>query len=359
MSESPPGAASIRRHLRRHRRRLPRPLQASLAIGLGLVAVYALVQLVLQLTHPVLANDLLRLFFLTMLAGREPALFAVYQTSHPVPVLWAAAMAIVDDLATLFLAAPLTWLIVDRLRRFSAFDALLRSFERALRGHRAAVDRWGVFALALFLWLPGWGTGPSMSVAMGILAGIPTARLLAAIAVSDAAVSLFWAISLAGAAEATPDQGVWEFLPLLVIALLMIAALATALKQRRHRFVLDYPSHATHLVQSGRLAAWGFEDHGDGLRLDARRLEAAGGPPAHQLAQCHWAGELLLLPSMTPPWAGRLAALGVTGIRDLALVPPTILREAMGLDNGPSPPVEAWIEQARHLVPVLAAIRHA
>jgi len=68
------------------------------------------------------------------------------------------------------------------------------------------------------------------------------------------------------------------------------------------------------------------------------------------LAQCHWAGELLLLPSMTPPWAGRLAALGVTGVHDLARLPEPLLREAMGIeDPGARVPIQAWLAEARAL----------
>lgn len=356
MRQPVPGAAVLRRYLGSHRGLMPRGQRASLWIGVGLVALYAAVQLVLQATSPVLADDLLRLFLLTMVAGREPALFAVYQTSHPVPVAWAAGMAIVDDLATLFLAAPLAWLVVDRLRRFSPFDALLRSFEHALNDHRAAVDRWGVLALALFLWLPGWGTGPSMSVAMGVLAGIPTFRLLASLSASCIGVNLFWALSLAGAAEATPDRGLWEFLPIAVIVALLAVAAALALRHRHRRFFLEYPADAGRdALQASRLAAWGFERRGDVLVLDARRLEAAGGPSSRRLAQCHWAGELLLLPSMTPPWAGRLAALGVTGIRDLALLPPALLTAAMGIEaSTPTAPVTAWVAEARLIRPAAA-----
>lgn len=327
---------------------MPRAQRISLGLGLSLVGLYLTVQLVLQATSPVLANDLLRLFVLTMVAGREPALFAVYQTSHPVPVPWAAAMAILDDLATLFLAAPLAWLVVDRLRRFRPFDSLLRSFERSLSGRRAAVDRWGVLALALFLWLPGWGTGPSLSVSMGVLAGIPAARLLAALAASCAGVNLFWATSLAGAAGAAPDDGPWEFLPVAVIGAMVALGLVGVLRQRHRRFLLEYPvPPSDDAAHAARLAAWGFERRGPVLQLDARRLEAAGGPPARQLARCHWAGELLLLPSMTPPWAGRLAALGVTGVQDLALLPESLLRAAMGVEGAAERvPVDAWLAEA-------------
>ncbi len=330
---------------------MPPSQRLSLGLGVSLVALYVTVQLVLQATSPVLAGDLLRLFALTIVAGREPALFAVYQTSHPVPVAWAAAMAIIDDLATLFLAAPLAWLMVDRLRRFWPFDSLLRSFEHSLAGHRAAVDRWGVLALALFLWLPGWGTGPSMSVAMGILAGIPAARLFPALAVSCAGVNLFWAVSLAGAAEAAPDNGLWEYVPLAVIGILVGLAALGAIRHRHRRFILEYPAHAWNdAAHATRLSAWGFELRGPVLQLDARRLEAAGGPPSRQLARCHWAGELLLLPSMTPPWAGRLAALGVTGVQDLALLPEPLLREAMGVeDRSAGVPIQAWLAEARAL----------
>lgn len=371
MSAPAPGARALQRHLRRHRTRMPRAFRASLAVGLGLVAAYALVQLALQATDPALARGLLRLFLLTVVAGREPALFDAYQAEPPVPLAWASAMALLDDWATLFLAAPLAWLLVDRLRRVPALDALLRSFEHALNAHRAAVDRWGVAALAAFLWLPGWGTGPSLSVAMGVLAGIPTVRLLVALAASCAGVNLFWAVTLAGAAEAAPDRGAWDALPLALVGLLAAAGLVAALRQRHRRFVLEYP------VPPGgappRLAAWGFERRGGVLRLDARRLEAAGGPSARHLAASHWAGELLLLPSMTPAWAGRLAALRVTGVHDLALLPPALLAGAMGMDMGmgPSagtgtgpgsgarseegggpgaPPVRRWVEEAQALL---------
>jgi len=51
---------------------------------------------------------------------------------------------------------------------------------------------------------------------------------------------------------------------------------------------------------------------------------------------------------MTPPWAGRLAVLGVTGIQDLALLPVPFLREAMGV-GGPAAeiPVHSWVTEAQ------------
>lgn len=348
----PPGARALRRYLRAHRPLLPVAHRWSLVIGLALVAAYGCVQVALQWIDPALARGLWQLLVLTMVAGREPALFAAYQGSPPVPVAWAVVMATIDDLATLFLAAPLAWLAMQRLRRLAAFDALLRSFEHALNDHRAAVDRWGTLALAGFLWLPGWGTGPSMSVAMGVLAGLPTRRLLLVLTASCTAVSTFWAVTLAGAAEATPDRGWWQFLPLIVIAVLVALAVATSLRQRQRRFTLEYPVPAGgDLRQNARLAAWGFEERRGRLLLDARALAAAGGPSPRRLSLSHWAGELLLLPSMTPPWAGRLAALGVTGIRDLALLPAPMLRQALGVSGPNTPPldapIEAWLEEAR------------
>lgn len=342
----PPGGRAVERYLRAHRAAMPRAFRASLFLGIGLVVLYLALQAILQVTSPTLAGDLLRLFFLTMVAGREPALFAVYQGSHPVPVAWAASIAIVDDLATLFLAAPFAWLVVTRLRRIPAFDGLLRSFEHALNDHRATVDRWGTLALAAFLWLPGWGTGPSMSVAMGVLAGIRTARLLTALAFSCVGVNLFWAISLAGAAEAVPDQGLWEFLPLAIVLILVVLAIVTARRNHHRRFILEYPA-AWADVGHARLAAWGFESHGDVVRLDARRLAPQTGLFAADVAHAHWAGELLLLPSMTPDWAGRLATLGVTGIRDLAILPADLLRQALGEPSEPH--IGSWIREARSL----------
>lgn len=350
-------AAAVRSYLRRHRSTVPRPYVVSFFLGLALAAVYVVIQVVLHATDPVLARDLLRLLALTYVAGREPALFAVYHTSHPVPIAWAAAMSSLDDVATLLLSVPAIWFMVDRLRRFPIVDSYLRSLERALHRRRAALDRWGLLGFAAFLWLPGWGTGPTVSGGMGVLAGLKPARLLVALSVSAVCVNTFWAILLSAPAQAAPRSGWWEWLPLAIITALVALAMVSAVRHHRHRFLLEYdqppelvPGHAAALVHRGFQAKDGV------LVLDAHRLEAIGGPSARHLALSHWAGDLLLLPSMEATWAGRLAELGVTGVRDLALLPPELVARAVGLADAPSAELAAqWHREASSLVSAQAA----
>jgi uncharacterized membrane protein len=348
-------AAAVRAYLRRHRSTVPRPYVVSFLLGLALALAYVVIQVVLHVTDPVLARDLLRLLALTYVAGREPALFAVYHTSHPVPVAWAAAMSSLDDVATLLLSVPAIWFMVDRLRRFPLVDAYLRSLERALHRRRAALDRWGLLAFAAFLWLPGWGTGPTVSGGMGVLAGLKPARLIAALSVSAVCVNTFWAILLSGPAQAAPRGGWWEWLPLAIIAALVAAALVSAFRHHRRRFLLEYdrppelvPGHAAALLRRG------FQEKDGVLVLDARRLAASGGPSSRHLALSHWAGELLLLPSMDASSAHRLAGLGVTGVRDLALLPPDLVARSAS-DASSAALAARWHREARELAAAQAA----
>jgi uncharacterized membrane protein len=324
----------VRAYLRKHRGAVPRVYKLAFAGGLAIAVAYIALQVALRWVDPVLANDLLRLLALTYIAGREPALFAVYHTDHPVPVAWAALMASLDDVATLLISVPAIWFMVDRLRRWPAVDAYLRSLERALHGHRRALDRWGVLAFAGFLWLPGWGTGPTVSGGVGVLAGLRPRRLLAALSVSAVGVNVFWAVALSGPAQAVPRGGWWDWIPLAVIAVLVCLAVLSAVRHHRNRHRLEYDRPAgMDARHASVLARRGFEEHGAVLVLDAHGLAARGGPPAHRLAWCHWAGELMLLPSVEPIWAGRLAALGITGLRDLALLPPELVSSTLGIHD--------------------------
>jgi uncharacterized membrane protein len=275
-------------------------------------------------------------------------MLSAYAPPEPASAAWVTAAASLDDIATLFLAAALVWYAFERLRAVRIVDSFLRSVDAALRTRRKAFERWGTLALALFLWLPGIGTGPVLSAGMGVVGGIRLRRLLPALSVSALAVNAFWAYSIAGTVQLLPDAGVVELLaPLLIAVLALLLAFGLWRQSRRPPIIRFEALTERTFADAVRLTSLGYSQIGRTFRVDARDLARHTGLDPGRVAEVHWAARLLLLPSMRPEMAGRLASLGVSGRRDLLLLSGDTLAEALDLppDTGPAL-VARWKQEA-------------
>lgn len=344
----------LRKRLRRRRLAAPPDVRWALSTGALLFLLYGGALLWLLLVDPLLGAAMLRLFFVTFIAGREAAMLSAYEPPDPAPAAWVAGMAALDDMATLFVAAAALWYGIERLRDVPALDGFVRLVDGALRRHRKAFDKWGTLALAAFLWLPGIGTGPVLSVGIGILGGIPLRRLLPALSVSAVAVNLFWAYTIEGTTRLFPDQRQLVPLTWAVASVVIIFAVWGLWRHRKARYLLQFEALPERTFSdSVRLSSLGFRQNGRTFMVDSRDVAARTGLDAKRVAECHWASRLLLLPTMPPEMAGKLATAGITGRRDLVLVPTHLACLALGSsDAETAAKVEQWKIEAKEQMAV-------
>ena len=109
--------------------------------GFLLTALYAALYFVVRSVDGAVAGNMLRMYGLTIVAGRETAMFdALNRGMEPV---WVYGLSVIDDVGSLLLALPFTWLVVRYLRRVAAIRGGLSHFEKQALLHREWVHRWG------------------------------------------------------------------------------------------------------------------------------------------------------------------------------------------------------------------------
>ncbi|HEX9815755.1 MAG TPA: hypothetical protein VGB18_02135, partial [Candidatus Thermoplasmatota archaeon] len=232
----------IRDYLRRHRPRFPPILRVVLLAGLAYVVTYLCLLAYLYATDRALFEDMVRLYVLTLVAGREPAMLAVYQPPTPVPLPWMLAVSILDDVGTLLLTLPWVWYAHQRLRGVGWLQSWFIGLEKTALQHRRWIRRWGLLGLAAFYWIPGLGSGVLAIVVMGVITHIPLHRLVPTLVVSAAGVATFWAFALHGAIDTLPS-GPAEYLPTAILAIVIVLG-AIAVARRRHTahvLLLEWP----------------------------------------------------------------------------------------------------------------------
>lgn len=296
------------------RRRIPRAIQACAAVCVVLFVGYGLLYLTLRATDPDLARAMLRLFGLTIVAGRETALFDAERNGMPLGM--AIGLSIVDDLATLLLNITLVWFLVATLQRASHARRILARIETQALRRRHWVHRWGLLGLAVFYLVPGFGSGPAVAAALGVLARIPIARLALVLGCGVALVDLLWAVGVSFPARATADLAWLDWLPAIVVAVLGALSLVGLWRDRRHRghVLLDWQPDCTPGHRDA-LATWGITLVDGLVDADLPRVAAATGLP-RKLAL--YAAELLVLEGLQPAQAAALVRAGVRGLRDAA-----------------------------------------
>lgn len=334
-----PAIARLRAHLARHRRTLPGALRWSLWLGAGMTTLYGAILLALFVFHPPLFRKMVTFLVLTVFSGREPAMLMAYQGSFPAPVAWVIVTSIVNDLGALLVVVPLFWLALERLRQRPLIGGLLLSLEKTAFEHRRFIDRWGLIGLVLFAWTPAYGGGILTAGILGVLARVPVKRLLVALSVAIVGIISFWGFVLRYASELLPSEGAWKLLPFFIVGAFVSLSLVAGLRARRSRKILLLEKlgvlEPEHLA---RLNSVGISDAADVLRVNCEVLGSRLGLPAGPLTQCRIISGLLLLPSLSARHAKQLNAVGIESIRDVAITPPTVIRDALEeLEPVPSP----------------------
>ncbi len=312
------------------------------AVACAILAVtYSGVYAFYRATDPAMAQAMLRLFGLTIATGRETALFDAQRNGMPLAL--SIVLSVVDDLMTLLFNIVLVWLLVTTLDRTLAGRRLVARVQTQALRRRRWVQRWGLLGLAVFYMLPGFGSGPAVAAGIGVLARIPAGRLALALGTGVAIVDVLWAVGVYYPANAFPDLAWLDWVPLIVLALL-VGLTGYGLWRDRHNWgvaLLDWDPRSSSAHEAA-MGAWGLR-RVDGL-VEARlaQVAAATGLPR---SRALFAADLLLLEGMRPDMAAGLVNGGVRGLADLVRASSASLEELVGPFGVPAATVQAWQDQ--------------
>jgi uncharacterized membrane protein len=237
---------------------------------------------------------------------------------------------VLDDLITLALALPLFWLGIERLRGTPFVGGIVLSLEKTAVEKRAFLRRWGLYGLVAFVWMPGMGAGVTLAAAIGLVSKIPLRRLTIALALGSAAVNAFWAIGLYYTENLIPTEGPWSYIPVALVAVLVIIAVVFGLLQRRRRHL--FPIVKVQVLEDEhveRLQQVGISDGIDLLYTNRRILSARLGINPDSLGRLRSVAELSMLRTVLPRQAEMLTEVGVTSIRELSVAPPALVADAL------------------------------
>jgi hypothetical protein len=325
-----PAQAALRARVLHDRRRFPRVLRNLLWAALGL-AVFALaLGVVLFVLDRHTLGVVAGMLGLTFAVGREAAILNAYGQDPAFGATWIAVAAVLEDLITLFLALPLFWLGIERLRGAPVLGGIILSLEKTAVEKRGFLRKWGLYGLVAFVWVPGIGAGVTLAAAMGLVSKIPLRRLTVALALGSAAVNVFWAVGLYYTSSLIPREGPWSYLPLVLVGVLAVLAVVFGLKQRRKRHL--FPIVKVQVLEdehADRLLAVGITDGIDLLYANRTTLAHKLGIKPTSLGRLRSVAELSMMKTVSPRHAEMLTEVGVTSIRELSVAPPELVADAI------------------------------
>lgn len=285
--------------------------------GLALTAGYVALYLLVRSFDPDRAAAMLRMYGLTIAAGRETAMFDALHRG--LPPLWVYGLSVIDDLGSLLLALPFAWLVVRGLKRLHALRWAIARLEKQALLHRRWVQRWGLGGLGALYFLPGFGAGVPMTVVLGVLARIPFGTLVLFFGIAVPIVDGLWALALTGVVRIVPDAPWVDWIPLTVIALAVLGTLVGLWRGRaeRHVALLDWPIEPSKET-AARLRATGITSQDGLVRADLDALRERLGNEERRMGNLLAVSEFLLLEGMDEASAVALMRAGVGGLEDLA-----------------------------------------
>lgn len=324
---------------------LPRPIRRCAYGGAALTVAYAGIYAILVIVGSPDAGRMLRMYALTMAAGREAALFDALHQGMSLPR--AIGFSVLDDIGTLLLTIVVVWTLYRGLRRVPVVQWFVLRLETQALRKRAWIRRWGLLGLGLFFFLPGLGSGVLAACLLGFLARIPVVRMLVALGAASIAVDAGWAIALVAPARAAAVGSWVDWLPFVVLGLALTTACLGTLRDivGARPILMELPFEPS-VAQQSRMGEWGLHANGGLLSVDAAHL-------ARVLGMGRWSGdvvgasELLVLDGMRLDWCRGLLKGGVHGWSGIAREPAVVLIQKA--DTAPPPSLgqtTAWQEHA-------------
>ena len=344
----------LRTYLKENRPPLAPILRFSLVLSAACVAAMAFTLGLAFFLDTYTGLQVLEFVGITTVSGPQSATLFVFAQQPPLHMGWVVAMSTLNMAATLFLIVPLAWRGFERLRDASFVGALVRSAERFSVKHRKFLARWGLIGLVLVTLAPVQGGGVLGAGILGVLLRIPVTRLLVTVAISGALLNLAWTVFIYYSAQALPSDGVFQYLPYAVIAAIVVAGLVASWRGHRRRFQFQVETiPGTPAAQQAKLNSVGIVEEDYVLRADLREVCKDLGIPETDLVRARNTAELLRLDNLPPKAGERLTAAGIVSIREVALAPPELVRDALaeiGGDGFKVPAlaeIEEWRTEAR------------
>ncbi len=334
---------------RGHLAGVPRTVRFAALLGVAATGAYVATYLAVRALDPDRAAAMLRMYFVTIAAGRETAMFDAMHGG--LPPTWTFVLSVLDDVGSLMIALAVAWIALSAIKAWPAARWAFAHLEKQAILHRPTVQRLGLGGLALLYYLPGFGAGVPLTALLAVLSRIPMRRLVPFFVIGTLLIDGGWTILLSSAERSVPNAPLLDYLPLLVLAVVVTATAIGAWRGRkeRHVVILDFPPEAM-LAQAARLRAAGIQLDGGLLRADLEHLRGRV-PFAMHRGRLMATAELMLLNDMTAEEAANLVKAGVPGLDAMARRPRRLARLAID----PAFPVlqlhtDSWVEQARALV---------
>ncbi len=325
--------------------RVPWAVRITAAAGLLLTLAYVGLYAIVRSSDSATAANMLRMYGLTIVAGRETAMLDALARGMPAGLVY--GLSVLDDFGSFLLALPFAWLVVRVVKRSSAVRWGLAHFEKQALLRRRWVHRWGLGGLAMVYFLPGFGAGVPITVLLAVLARFPFARLVPFFAAATFLVDGLWAVLLTNAVDVLPETGWVEAIPLLVVAAVVLSAAVGAWRHRaeRHVAVLDWPL-VTLPDERERLLAWGITVRDGLVRADLDALASRLDRRERRKGKLIGIAELLMLGMDAAP-ALALTKAGVSGLEDVASSEAKDLAGRLGTEGSAA---ADWVARARRLV---------
>lgn len=126
---------------------------------------------------------------------------------------------------------PVFCLSVKKLIMVRFLEDTMRNVERSATNQRARLLRWGIPGLILFVWFPFFMTGPVVGSAIGFLLGMRPWVVMVVVLSGTVLAIVSWTFILREIVGWA--QAVGEFLPLMVVSILVILAASYRLSRRQ------------------------------------------------------------------------------------------------------------------------------
>jgi len=112
---------------------------------------------------------------------------------------------------------------------------ILSSVEYVAHSNRSRIDKYGFWALIVFVWIPFMASGVLVGAMLGLVARMRFRRVLLACLVGGSAASITWAYTARGIIEFMERYHAQTFIPFLIILAFIFTYLHLRRNKRRRR----------------------------------------------------------------------------------------------------------------------------
>lgn len=191
-------------------------------LGLFLIFSLGIFIIVLYFVDLVFANKITGMVFTNFLVGRVPSLSFGYATglNH----FWVIFTNIYTELIMVTILYPLFVLSIKGIVKVKTLEEFFLEVEKKKIQHKDKFDKYGIFGLFIFVFIPFWMTGPIVGSMIGYLIGMKHYSIIFTVFIATIISITLWGVFLQEIIELLVvfnAQIVWLLLFLFVSALLI------------------------------------------------------------------------------------------------------------------------------------------